>query len=34
MEWFVFVFLLLFFNHGNADGWVCVEAGVLSNLVS
>ena len=24
---------LLFFNHGDVDGWVCVEVKVLSNLV-
>ena len=31
MEWFVFNFL--FFNHGDVDGWVCVEVEVFSNLV-
>ena len=31
MEWFVFNFL--FFNHGDVNGWGCVEVGVITILV-
>ena len=32
MDWSVFV-LLLNSNHGDVDGWECVEVGVFTSLV-